>query len=222
MTQVEYLTDIIKTSQYGNPIYTKELAKNISEKFGLNSKKANTAAAVSLKRIIERNLIPDLRCYQKGIYYLSKPTPFGDTPIDSDLLIFNKYIADNSGYESGLGELHSLGLVTQMPKTRLIVSNAAYGCARTDKKNAVVIKPAKTVVTKENKAYLQLLDAIEIIDKAPVDVDNPYRRILTYIRTKKLDFVKLLSLAHKFYTKDVVLKLAKVASEGEAHETSYC
>ena len=215
MTQIEFLTDTIKASQYGDPIYTKTLSAKMVAKFGLDQKKADTATAVSMKRIIERNLIPGLKCYQKGIYYLAKTTPFGDTPIDSNLLVFNKYIADDNGYESGLGELHLLGLVTQMPNQRLIVSNAAYDCARTDNKFDVVIKPPKTAVNKDNKAYLQILDAIELIDKAPVDADNPYKRIFKYIEKCKMDFVKLLSLANNFYNKDVVLKLGKIASTGE-------
>lgn len=215
MTQIEYLTEIISTTQYGNPIYSKTLSKAIADKFGLEQKRADTATAVSLKRILERNLIPDLKTHKKGIYYLSKTTIFGNTPIDKGLLVFDKYLSKDNGYESGLGELHTLGLVTQMPKQRLIVSNSAYDCSRTDKNNGIVVKPAKTVITRENKAYLQILDIIEIIDKAPVDVDNPYKRILDYIQTANLNFGRLLSLAHNFYSKDVVLKLAKVAATGE-------
>lgn len=215
MTQINFLTDIINSSQYGNPIYTKHLSVKLAVNFGLNQKKADTATAVSIKRIIDRNLIPDLRFYQRGIYYLAKATPFGDTPIDSNLLVFNKYIADDNGYESGLGELHALGLVTQMPKQRLIVSNAAYDCARPDNKQGIVIKPPKTTVNKDNKAYLQILDVIDLLDKAPVDTDNPYGRLFKHIKDNKLDFVKLLALANNYYNKDVVLRLGKIASTGE-------
>lgn len=192
----------------------KNLSAKLADNFGLDQKKADTATAVSIRRIIERNLIPDLKCYQKGIYYLAKTTPFGDTPIDSNLLVFNKYIADDNGYESGLGELHLLGLVTQMPKQRLIVSNAAYDCARTDNKLDVVIKPPKTTVNKDTKEYLQILDVIDLLDKAPIDADNPYRRIFKHIENLKLDFVKLMALANNYYSKKVVIKLGIIASAG--------
>lgn len=215
MTQIDFLIDTIKDFDFGDPIYTRVLSAKISIQFGLDQKKADTATAVSIKRVLERNLLPELRCYQKGIYYRAKKTPFGFTPINSDTLIFDKYIANDNGYESGLGEMHVLGLVSQMPRQRTVVSNAAYDCTRTDSKYDVVVRPPKTEINSENKIYLQLLDAIEQIDKAPVDTDNPFRKIYRHIEDRKINYIKLLSYAHKYYGKDVVLKLGQIASEGE-------
>ena len=214
MTQIEFLTDIIKASQYGHPIYTKQLSASVAAKFGLEKKKADTATAVSMKRILERKLIPNLKYHQRGIYYLAKSTPFGDTPIDSNLLVFDRYLADDTGYESGLGELHVLGLTSQMPKRRLFVSNSAYGSTRIDKKNDIIIKPPRTTVHKGNKAYLQILDAIDLVDKAFIDAENPCKIILFYIKASNMDFAKLLALANNYYSRDVVLKLANIASAG--------
>ena len=58
-------------------------------------------------------------------------------------------------------------------------------------------------------------EAIDLLDKAPVDTDNPNGRLFKHIKDNKLDFVKLLALANNYYNKDVVLKLGRIASTGE-------
>lgn len=77
------------------------------------------------------------------------------------------------GYETGLILLHRMGLTTQMPKEHVIATNMAKECVRTDKKLGVVIKPPKVKISAENKAYLQILDALELLDKAPIDAEHP-------------------------------------------------
>ena len=54
--------------------------------------KAKAAASVAMKRIMERQTIPTLRQYQKGIYYLTEQTVFGETEINRDKLLAVKYM----------------------------------------------------------------------------------------------------------------------------------
>lgn len=44
-----------------------------------------------------------------------------------------------------------MGLTTQIPNKRVIVTNVAKDCIRTDKKLDIMIKPPKTEVNADNK-----------------------------------------------------------------------
>ena len=86
---------------------------------------------------------------------------------------------------------------------------------RADRKLGVTIRPPKTAVTAENKAYLQVLDVLELLDKAPVDDAHPYEIIARHIKGKRLEYGTLLAFANDFYNKTTVLHLASTASAGE-------
>lgn len=72
--------------------------------------------------------------------------------------IADKYLLPDIGYETGLTVLHYMGLTSQMPRERVLATNAAKDCARMDKKLGIVIRPPKAPVTAENKDYLQMLE----------------------------------------------------------------
>ena len=116
------------------------------------------------------------------------------------------------GYETGLTILHYMGLTSQMPRERVLVTNVAKECMRTDKKLGVVIRPPKTPVTAENKNYLQLLDTLELLKKAPVDVEHPYEIIAEHIQRKGLQYKTLLAIADQYYNRNTILNLAHTAS----------
>ena len=78
MTYIEYLCKIIRKIQPGEPIYSKQLSESVKDAFNLNYKDASAAVAVAMKRIIENRTIPDLRSYQKGIFYRTTETVFGE------------------------------------------------------------------------------------------------------------------------------------------------
>ena len=111
--------------------------------------------------------------------------------------------------------MHQLGLTSQMPRQRILATNVAKECARADRKLGVTIRPPKTAVTAENKAYLQVLDVLELLDKAPVDDAHPYEIIARHIKGKRLEYGTLLAFANDFYNKTTVLHLASTANAGE-------
>ena len=78
----------------------------------------------------------------------------------------------------------------------------------------VVIRPPKTEINAENKAYLQMLDALELLDKAPVDAENSYEIVANHIREKDLRYEKLLFFADRYYNKNTIMQLAHTAGEG--------
>lgn len=174
-------------------------------------KKAAGAVSVACKRIMDGKIIPELRFYQKGIYYRVTITPFGETGIDKEQLIKDKYLKNDNGYETGLIVLHRLGLTTQMPNERILASNRAGDCARIDKKLGIVVRPPKVEINADNKQYLKILDVLEILDKAPVDAEHPYKIIGAYIERLGLEYVRLLALANNYYNRNTILQLAHVA-----------
>lgn len=214
MTYVDFTCDFLKKAAIGMPIYTSQIAEQLNSAYQLGTKEAAAAAAVAVKRIMDGVLIPELRSYQKGIYYRTSITPFGEVGINREQLIADKYLLPNIGYETGFAVMHRMGLTSQIPRQRILATNAAKDCMRTDKKLGVVIKPPKTVVTAENKAYLQVLDVLEMLDKAPVDEMHPYETIAQHIRHQQLEYGTLLAMANNYYNKKTVLQLANTASAG--------
>ena len=173
--------------------------------------KATAAVSVALKRIMDSNMIPELKFYQKGIYYRTVSTPFGNVGIDKEQLIQDKYLYDDNGYESGFDFLYKLGLSTQIPNKRVLITNKAGDCARIDKKLNVVVRPPKIEINKENKQYLKVLDVLDIFENAPIDVEEPYGVIRSYISQLGLEYSKLLAMANNYYNKNTILQLGKVA-----------
>ncbi len=216
MTYMDFVKQIILSKQEGEPIYIEDIANELSKQFNLDLKKSSAAASVATKRILEKNEIPNLRFFQKGIYYRCTKTPFGETDIDKQRLISDKYLAYHSGYESGDRFLYLLGLTSQLPNAVYLVSNYARDCTRYDEKLEVYTCPPKTEVNEDNKLYLQILDALSMFDKSPIDAERPYKIIDDYIRENHLQYDKLLYYADRFYSKKTVLHLAHSAGQRES------
>lgn len=214
MTYIQYIREFLTQKPHGMPIYTSEIANMLADKFNLEEKDAAAATAVAIKRIMDAGTVQNLRFYQNGIYFRTIATPFGERGIDKEQLIADKYLLPDKGYETGLGLLHLMGLTTQIPRERVIATNMARECLRTDKKLGVKIRPPKTEINAENKAYLQTLDVLELLDKAPVDVEQPYALIANHIRKCELEYEKLLSIADYHYNRNTILQLARTAGEG--------
>lgn len=220
MTYIKFVCNAINSFEAGKPIYTYNIAKELAAEYNLSLSQSAGAVSVALKRIMDEGFVPALRFYQKGIYYLTAVTPFGEIKINKEQLIADKYLLPDNGYETGFSTLHRLGLTSQLPVKRCIATNKASDCARVDKKLGIIIRPPKTKITRKNKIYLQFLDALDLIDKAPVDAENPYTILAEYINRNGLKYELLLSLADKHYNKNTVIQLAHTASEGGFYETS--
>ena len=216
MTYIEYLQSYIKARKPGDPIYTNQIADDMAIDYGISKEKAAAAVSVAIKRIIDRQQIPELRCYRKGIYYWTVVTPFGEVGINKEQIIAGKYLIPDKGYETGLRLLHHMGLTTQIPAERLLATNAAKNCVRYDKRLDVFICPPKTLIQAGNKEYLQTLDALELLDKAPIDVDEPYSILADHIRQRGLQYETLLYYANNYYSRKTIIQLAHTTSLKEA------
>lgn len=213
ITYVEFLKDKLQGYSYGIPIYTSDLTRSLAAEFQLPTADAAAAVAVAIKRLMDSGSITGLRFFQKGIYYRAKKTPFGETGINKEILIADKYLAGNNGYETGLALLHHMGLTTQIPAERVFATNKAANCIRADNALGIFICPPQVRINAKNKAYLQTLDAIDTMNKAPVDADHPYHLMAEHIQKTGLDYGELLALAGKYYNRNTVFTLAKIAGE---------
>ncbi|MBR1692124.1 MAG: hypothetical protein IJ711_05040 [Lachnospiraceae bacterium] len=213
-TYVEYIRELIITKTIGAPIYSADMANQMEKKYHISQREASANTAVAVKRIMDRGLLPELRCYQKGIYFRTADTPFGETGIDKEQLIADRYIVHDNGYDGGFRLLYQMGLTTQIPADRVVVTNKAGKGMRKDRKLEISICPPHTKITTDNKEYLKVLDVLEIMQKAPIDADAPYRMLFFHIRKMELDFGKLMAYAALYYNRNTLTNLAKVAVEG--------
>ncbi len=214
MTYIDFVCMVINKYQKGEPIYSKDLAATIEQKYNLPYDAANAACAVALNRIIKNNLIPELRKYQKGIFYKTSITPFGELQINKNMLIEDKYLRDGTGYEGGMSLMNKIGLTTQIPNDRTIITNKATNGTRRDEDLGIVIKPPKTKIFLKNKSILQTLDIMDMLDLSPVDADEPEKIISDFIKANHIDYRELLSTAYKFYSKNTIMKIAWIAQAG--------
>ncbi len=212
MSYVECIKQIIGEYKTGIPIYTKSIADGLADYYHMTKEKASAATSVAIKRIIEREEIPELRFYQKGVYYLANKTPFGETGIRKENLITDKYIRNNNGYDTGYSLLYHLGLTSQIPNKRMIATNAIKDCSRYDKQLDVYLIPPKTRINSVNIHYLQVLDVLDLFDKAPIDSNDPYRVIGNHILQRGLHYETLLSYADNYYNKNTIIQIAHIAS----------
>jgi len=212
LSYTQNIKDIITDIAVGYPIFVSEIGKKLAVEYNMDKKKANAATAVAFKRILDTKMIPALRCFGKGVYYLTKPTLFGETGIDKETLIELKYLSGDNGYETGSTIMHKLGLTSLMPIERVFVSNKALNRTKRDEVLNITVKAPKVKVNKDNKLYLQVLDLLNIYDEVPVDADYPYNILSKLIATSSLDYRKLLVLADQHYGKDTIIRLAHVAS----------
>jgi len=215
MTYTNFIKEKIKEYDVGDPIYTKAIKQQLVLEYQLDEKKAGAMASAIIKRLKDKAVIPELRFFQKGIYYRTWTCILGELPIRKRKLAYDKYVAGDNGYETGHSFLHRMGLSTQMPARIQYASNNSKPYITEDKTLRVLVGPPKTKITQANKRYLQILDILEIYHKAPINVENPYGIILDFIKQEKLDYKILLKLAHEFYNQRVVFLLVKILIEGE-------
>ena len=211
MTYISFVLDYLQKQRHGEPIFTEQIASSLAKAFHIPATKAAAAVSVAIKRLLDGGRVPELRFYQKGIYYRTQITPFGELGIDREKLIAHKYLLPNRGYETGFRFLHRLGLTTQLPNERQIATNAALGRPRYDAKLGVSVCTPRTTINAENKDYLQFLDALDLLDNAPIDTQEPYTILAAHVQSKGLNYEKLLSLADRHYSHKTIISLAHVA-----------
>lgn len=210
-TYRQFVIDEVAKAHPGDPIYCSDIAMAMEKSYELPHENACAAAAATLKTIIDAEVVPALRRYKRGIYYLTEETPFGEAGIRRGQLIADRYLLPDIGYETGAGLMLKMGLTTWVPNEWEFVTNKARSRRRVEDLGIAIRPPRCEKVTADNKGHLQTLDALDLLDRTPVDADDPYGVIAAHIVKARLDFEKLTELAEKHYGQNVLAKLAHVA-----------
>ena len=116
------------------------------------------------------------------------------------------------GYETGLSVLNRLGLVSQMPKRKSIATNRYT--KRVPAGMQVEIKRPSVMVKRSNYRYLQILDVIRDLDRAPVDAAKPEELLKGTIKALELDTDVLIYMARNFYNTRILIKTIDIILGG--------
>jgi DNA-binding Lrp family transcriptional regulator len=155
----ELKSKMVESYGIDEPIIIKQI--DAKEEYGMSQ--------ASLRKAFERlEANGYMKRFESGVYYFPKYSALfkSDSPLRVDKVIEKKYIQTNKGtdgYISGIGLLNSLGLSTQVPRVKEIVTNNTSKSMTVveGKGQKVMLVKAKQKVTEENYRYLQLFEIID-------------------------------------------------------------
>jgi len=177
-----YAEMLVKKYGYNTPIFLKEVEL---EGVTQNNKRQIFA------RLQEKGLIEK---YGWGVYYVPKQsTLLKKNQLDSNQVLHTKFIANGDsikGYYAGLTFANQIGLTTQMPAIKEIVTNE-----ESSKRRMVQIGKVKVITSKprnhiadDNWEVLQFLDLINRINKIGIELnDENDQKLRRFIADKKLE-----------------------------------
>ena len=207
----DFIEEYVSQFPPNEPMYSTKVVEILTNKYPIQKDQAKKIVNVNLKRLYDKNVISR---FQRGIYYKTTPTPFGNTRLNPHLVVRDLYIQENGnilGYETDASFLNRIGLTNQIPRYTYIATNVSNrGNERKEKLHVILRKPP-TEVTKENYLYLQILDAIENKNQIAIDTDNAETIVLSHIRRCNLEMCKLVAFATQYYPKCVLQKLMEIA-----------
>ena len=153
--------------------------------------------------------------YQKGIYYKTVVTPFGNAGINYTELVKRIYLFDGNevfGYETGPSLMNKIGLTTQMPTCTYIATEHNRVAITEHGEHIRLLKPI-VGITRENYRYLQFLDMLDNRMKVQIEVeDDKYKNILrNYIEVYGLNFELLLHFGQYYKNDNIYHRLAELA-----------
>ncbi len=216
MNYNEMLINYIDNCPYDEPIFIEDIKDYFRNKIKNNFDKIMKNIYVYINRLVKQN---KLFQFSKGIYYKAKKTRLGYKKLNRIKVINKKFIEDKNnikGYYSGAYLFNELGLSTQMPRERLIITNECPN--KNDYENkalGVTIRKPKIEVNEDNYQYLQIIDVLINKDNVNVEVDKDKEReiIYNYIKENSLDFEKLIKYMRKLNTKKPLEKLYELESD---------
>lgn len=112
-----------------------------------------------------------LKRYENGVYYIPKRSRLGtEMSMLPDEVIERKYISRNKkifGYYSGFAFANQIGITTQMPSVKEIVTNEMGNpIKRIEKGNrSFIVRKARTEITESNARVLQFMDLLKDIEQ---------------------------------------------------------
>lgn len=157
----QYITDNFSA---GEPIIASDIDLNISEVYRRQQFKQLTDEG-KLKR------------YENGVYFIPKKSKLGmELTMIPDVVVECKYISRNKkifGYYSGFVFANQIGVTTQMPSVKEIVtSQIGNPIKRIEKGNRTfVVRKSRTEITEDNAKILQFMDLLKDMERYS-ELDN--------------------------------------------------
>lgn len=174
----EYITENYNN---GDPIFLSELPGD-----------SRDYLRQEMKKLVDEGKLERL---YNGVYYLPYVTILGTKGrVSIERYLEKKYLfADGkvSGYIKGLQLANKYGFTTQNPACYEICSNEATTMQRRqniDGNNVIIYKPV-TFITEENRAVLQFLDLMTMIDKySEISGLELSEKLRMYATVEKIDY----------------------------------
>lgn len=204
----ERICRIVEDFPAGEPFTNESIAEILKKEFGLTLNNAELITNNKLKRMFDEGKVGRI---EKGVYYVPKQTVFGQVKPDFDCYAVKILTMDDGeiiGYESGASFLNQIGLSTLISREIEVVTNNYR--KKLPEKCHVTVKKPPALVTNENHCYLQLLDAINNMDRLHIDAKNPKDILKSVISKNGLDPVRLAGLAGKYYPQRVLPKVIDI------------
>jgi len=204
----KYVKQAVDKVAYGTIVWPRTIAADMAKEFAIPLGQAMTICNLKLKRLADHGTVVRL---QKGTYCRAKQTVFGKLCPSKDELATQMLMRVEgrvTGYETGASALNKLGLITLLPRNREIATNNYR--ARLPEGCHVAARKPMTEVDNENWRYLQLIDAVDNLPRFPIDVEHPERQLRSFAERQKLDPLRLITMAHKYYSKKTTLRLVEL------------
>ncbi len=206
------LIQYIDRQETDQPILTAQITQYVAKETGLAEADVKKAVNVNMARLEKADKIFRI---EKGVYCKKIKTAFGYYTPNKETLFCRQLLYDRDdviGYETGLSVLNRLGLVSQMPKKKCIATNMYT--KRVPSGIQVEIRKPSVNVNRANYRYLQILDIIRDLDKAPVDAVRPEELLRGTVKTLALDTDALIFMARKFYSSKILIKTIDIMLGG--------
>ncbi len=206
------ILNYIEKQEANQPILTSKITQYIAKKTGLNEADIKKAVNVNMARLEKDGHI--IRA-EKGVYCKKIKTAFGYYIPDKETLFCKQLLYSEDeviGYETGLSVLNRIGLISQMPKRKCIATNLYTKRVPSDIQ--VEIRRPSIYINRANFRYLQILDAIRDMQKAPVDAPKPEELIRETVKKLELNKDNLILMARKHYKPEVLAKTVDIMLGG--------
>lgn len=213
----EILTRYIQEHKAEEPIVTDQVVQYTVEELGKGAADVKKAVNVTMARLEKDGHVIRLA---KGVYCKKIKTAFGFYMPNKDDLFCRQLLQDKDrmiGYETGLSALNRFGLVSQVPKKICVASNLYQ--KRVPEGIQVELRKPPIAVNSENYRYLQMLDMIQDLDRAPVDAARPVDILKNVVKTLTLNTDALILLARKYYSNKILIRTIDIILK-ERYETT--
>lgn len=134
-----------------------------------------------------------IKRFDIGIYYIPKASVLkGGVPLAADEVAVAKYIIRKGkvdGFYSGYTFANQLGISTQVPYIKEIVSNNASTRVKevNVRNKKIILRRARTEITNENYVVLQLLELLKDLEQYyDISFENVCERLKKYVKTENI------------------------------------